>query len=285
MYCDKAPPTTNPKSWKLEKALTACDTEFFCVLDDDTVLDLRGLRDAEIHLQHCDLYTGLPRYEVKGSAWSLLLAHFVNNNAILTYLPLLEFTQPLSINGMLYIVRTSAWRALGGFSPLFKEICDDFAVRCQAHSNGWRIAQGCTPHHVYTTIRSWRDYVSIQHRWNLFATILLSNQQMHLKATLTLLLALPPMLLWGSLGGIFMSKALLVACLALLILRHLTLVTLHRVAFRRASDLSPAISIAAELLQPFHFAHALCVKTIRWRNKVIHVSARDGFKLLQEVQS
>lgn len=285
LHCDEAPATTNPKSWKLQKALARCYTEFFCVLDDDTVVDLRGLRDAEIHLQYCDLYTGLPRYEVKGGVWSLLLAHFVNNNAILTYLPLLEFCQPVSINGMFYIVRTSAWSALGGFSPLFNEICDDYAVRCQAHSNGWRIAQGSTPHHVHTTVKSCRDYVAIQHRWNLFAVLLLLKQPTHLKATLTIILALPPMLLWGSLWGIFVSKSLCVASLLLLALRHFTLAVLHRVAFQRSGELSPVISIAAELLQPFHFTHAVCAKTIRWRNKVIHVSTRDGFKLLQEVQS
>jgi hypothetical protein len=93
------------------------------------------------------------------------------------------------------------------------------------------------------------------------------------------------MLLWGSLSGIFLSKGLFIACLLVLTLRHFTFAALHRIAFRRASELSPAISIAAELLQPFHFAHALCVKTIRWRNKVIRVSAHNGFSLLQGVQS
>ena len=51
---------------------------------------------------------GASRYDVGATFWSSLTAHFVNNNSILTYLPVLAVLRPLTINGMFYVMRTGA---------------------------------------------------------------------------------------------------------------------------------------------------------------------------------
>ncbi len=282
LLCDEAPKCTNPKSWKLQKALEKCESEFFCVLDDDTVITAQTLRDAGRHLSTCDLYTGLPYYEDDGSIWARLLAHFVNNNSALTYLPLLNFGAPLSINGMFYIVRTREWKALGGFSTLMHQLCDDYAVRCLASAHNWRVVQGISPQYVGTTVSNMHHYVSIQHRWNLFALIFLKEQPFFLECVLFFLLVLPPALLWCSLVAIFLGRQLLVFALVFLVIRHAVVNALHRFTFSSSAQLSVKLSLLAELLQPFHGLHALFVRTIRWRSRTIRVISNSSFRILDE---
>jgi len=39
----------------------------------------------------------------------------------------------------------------------------------------------------------------------------------------------------------------------------------------------PVLSLFAELLQPLHLLHALCVRTVRWRSRRYRVRADGGF--------
>ncbi|MFN8708024.1 MAG: glycosyltransferase, partial [Planctomyces sp.] len=137
VVCPDAPSDVNPKSYKLQIALDAATSEFFVVIDDDTTIDAPAILQAIRAMKHCDLYTGLPCYQSDGRFWSRLLATFVNNNAAITYLPLLNFFPPISINGMFYIVRTERWRDSGGYTSLLQELCDDYAVRRHAAGFHW----------------------------------------------------------------------------------------------------------------------------------------------------
>ena len=55
----------NPKTAKLQLGLERVETELIAVLDDDAVLESDTLRRAIHALGVCDLYTGLPRYEIE----------------------------------------------------------------------------------------------------------------------------------------------------------------------------------------------------------------------------
>lgn len=280
MLCEPAPDDVNPKVFKLQQALNCCATPFFAVLDDDTTLQPASITAAMIHLQSCELYSGLPRYQDDGRFWSRMLAHFVNNNSIVTYLPLLNFAEPVSINGMFYIVRTESLQQTGGFTPLFHELCDDYAVRRQARKHKWRVVQGITPQVVETSVRNRQHYFAMMHRWMLFATLLIQDQSFLLQSVLTLLLGLPPLLLWISIAGTLLSPGLIPALIAMLVIRQVLLSQLYVRAFRQSGELSPVLSLVSELLQPFHAIQALLNRTITWRTHKIRVQSENRFQIL-----
>ena len=314
-FCPDAASNTNPKSFKLQLALAQITTEYLAVLDDDTTLPASSLIAALDLLEEHELYTGLPQYRADSGAASRLLSHFVNNNAVLTYLPLLNFAPPVTINGMFYVMRTAAWRQLGGFAAIMHELCDDFAVHRHAVSHGWRVVQGIAPQQIQTSVIGLRHYASLMHRWMLFATLLLRDQPWWVRLALVVLLGLPPLLLWLAIVASFgyaalyytalgetslgytvsgvplhgpaaVSPALAALVLAsLLALRHGILVAVHRLAFVADSKFHAGYSLLAELLQPFHVLHALCVRTIRWRSRLIRVAANNRFQVQREPAS
>lgn len=280
LLCDKAPEDINPKVFKLQQALIDCSTACFAVLDDDTVLEPECVSAALIHLKSCELYTGLPRYQDDGRFWSRMLAHFVNNNSIVTYLPLLNFAEPVSINGMFYVVHTELMQTTGGFTPLFHELCDDYAVRRHARKHHWRVFQGITPQIVETSVRNRQHYFAMMHRWMLFATLLIQDQTLLLQTSLTILLGLPPLLLWISIVGAILSPGLIPVLLAMLVMRQVLLSQLHMLAFRKSGELSPVLSLLSELLQPVHAVHGLIHRTIVWRTLRIRVQAENRFQIV-----
>ncbi|MBL8818123.1 MAG: glycosyltransferase [Planctomyces sp.] len=282
MLCEESPPTVNPKTFKLDKALRDCSTTWFVVLDDDTVITPQSLIHAEAHLRNGDLYTGLPRYQSDRRFWSRLLAHFVNNNAVLTYLPLLSFEPPVSINGMFYVVRTSVMQQSGGFGPLLNELCDDYAVRRHATKHDWRVIQGITPQTVQTSIEGYRHYFAMMHRWMLFASILIRDQSISVQLLLTFLLGIPPVLLWCSILLTCLMPEMTIQLFGLLVARYLLLNLVHLTAFRESRALSPVLSLTAELLQPLHALHGFLVRTIRWRRHTIRVCEGNRFEILKQ---
>ncbi len=283
IHCEDSPDSVNPKSFKLQKALDQAQTEYFAVLDDDTTLDARSLQGSLLFLQSCDLYTGLPCYHADAGFWSRLVAHFVNNNAVITYLPLLNFFPPVSINGMFYVLRTQPWRDIGGYIFILHLLCDDYAVKRHAATNGWKVMQGITSLNVQTSVQGASHYVSLMHRWMLFATLLMFDQSLRMQFLLTLMLGIPPLLLWMAM--ISCVGSLSWNCLAglglLLVLRHATLKRLHRAAFGQQQNFGCLLSLLSELLQPFHAVHGLCVRTIRWRSRVIRVDTENQFVIQQ----
>ena len=133
-----APAGTNPKLWKLEAARAATDAPAFLVLDDDTRMPAATLAALTAALERHDLATSLPVYRA-GAGWpSRLLAQFVANNAATTYLPLVPWLAPITINGMAYLLRRSRLDATGGFAPLFPHLTDDLAVAARVRAL-WKI--------------------------------------------------------------------------------------------------------------------------------------------------
>ena len=77
------------------------------MLDDDTRMPAATLAALTAALERHDLATSLPVYRA-GAGWpSRLLAQFVANNAATTYLPLVPWLAPITINGMAYLLRRS----------------------------------------------------------------------------------------------------------------------------------------------------------------------------------
>jgi ceramide glucosyltransferase len=267
--CQPVTGNVNPKLVKLQVGLSAVLTEFVAVLDDDTRLSADHLGKALAALRSCDLYTGLPCYEPGKTLWSSLVAHFVNNNSILTYLPVLPLVGPLTINGMYYVMRGETLWEGGGFTPIRDQLCDDYALARLLRSRGRVIRQGITPQQLRTTVSGPGRYFTLMHRWFVFANLLVRDQPLPIKALLIALLGLPPCLLWIGLLSLCagLPGALLFA--ATLLVRYLVIRGLHRVVFGRLLPLSFVLSPVSELLQPIHLLHATLWQTIRWRTRRI----------------
>jgi len=192
-----APPEgVNPKLFKLEAAYLSMPPGILLVLDDDTRLGRAGFEALISALSMGELATGLPFYREADNTAGNLLAQFVNNNAALTYLPLLNLAAPVSINGMCYALRTETLRDLGGFSPLFRHLTDDLAVADAVRKTGGRIIQTPFPQEVATTMRDLRQYIAQMHRWYVFALLLMRRRGVVLNLLMIVFYAVPPLLLW-----------------------------------------------------------------------------------------
>jgi ceramide glucosyltransferase len=180
---------------------------------------------------------------------------------------------------MAYAIRGRTLERFGGFGPLVGHLTDDLAVARVVLASGGRIAQTALPQWVQTTVPDGSRYVRLMHRWFLFASLLLRHQPRHLQIVIAFLYALPPILLWAVvIATVAEGSAVAMATLAVaLIVRSLTLVALQRRIYGRSLH-RPMLSLASELLQPFHLVHATLVRTIVWRTRRYVVSDIDSFR-------
>ena len=274
-----APDGVNPKVFKLAAALPDVVEPVLVVLDDDTRLSSHALARMVDELRHADLVTALPCYRDDGAPGARLMAQFVNNNAALTYLSLLPWRAPVSINGMCYAMHTAKLKASGGFLPIARHLADDLALARSLRAQGAVLHQSTASVEVQTHTPSLAHYHRQMHRWFLFATLLLRGEPPLLRALVALLHGLPPLLLAGLLIGALVHPVgpAGVAAFAVLLLRAGSLVGLQRRLTGRARH-RPLASVLAELLQPLHLLHAAVVRRIRWRTRVYDVRANDDFR-------
>ena len=282
VLCPRCPPGINPKLFKLDRALPEVTTDCFAVLDDDTTLTPGLLPRAVAAIAAADLYTGLPRYAPGQTFWSDLVSQFVNNNSATTYLSLLDWTGPLTINGMFYVMRTETLRKLGGFTPILQRLCDDYAIARLVLENGGRIRQGTGSPLLRTSVSGRDHYISLMHRWFVFANVLVRDQRPVTQLLLAAWLGLPPLLLWGSLLALFGRWPGMFVLLATLVVRQ---VVLHLVNRRIFPDAPPRLSWwrspFAELLQPIHLIHALVSPIIQWRKRRIRAGSKGTFEFVE----
>lgn len=276
--CAEPPPGINPKLFKLERARPMVSGGAFVVVDDDTRVTRVGIAALLAGLDRDTITTGLPCYLDRGDLPSRLVSQFVNNNAALTYLPLLVFAPPPTINGMTYAIGASTLASLGGFTPLMRHVADDLAVAERVRGTGGTIQQTPFPQFVATSVQDWGHYWRLMHRWFVFATLLLRQQTAAYAVLIGVLHGVPPVLLWmlvlSALAAPGVSTlAILVSVIAA---RAATLLLVQRAITGRGRH-AAAVSIAAELLQPVHMIHALCSSRIRWRTRHYTVRAHDDF--------
>lgn len=275
----QAPQGVNPKLFKLEQARAQVKTEAILVLDDDAVLSAASLRTMLGELTDNSLVTALPWYRAADNLPSRLLAQFVNDNSALTYLPLLPFAPPLTLNGMCYLIRCDVLARVGGFTSILHHLTDDLALATLLNREGVRIVQSTAAVRVQTSVPDARRYFRQMHRWFLFATLLMREKSVRINLAISLLQGLHPLLLWA---------LLLMACSSLVHTGILLLVLVVRHLALRAAQCSvaaeipahPLLSLLSELLQPFHLLHALCNRTIYWRSRRYRIFSNDRFTSL-----
>jgi ceramide glucosyltransferase len=268
----------NPKLFKLEAALRIASAGMLIVLDDDTRLLRKGFEALWDALERCELSTGLPFYRDADNFHGRLLAQFVNNNSALTYLPLLPLSEPVSINGMCYAVKTSTLIELGGFTPILHHLTDDLAVADLVRASGGRIVQTPFPQEVATTVNSLSRYISQMHRWYVFALLLMRRQSPAIYVAMLVLCGLPPILMViGIVQAVMNPSPLFLSVLGVTLLcRAMVLMLLQRFLSGRVRH-RPFLSLLSELLQPLHLLHALLIRSIRWRTRHYRVFDNDRF--------
>jgi ceramide glucosyltransferase len=275
------PPATNPKVFKLALALPECG-ELVAVLDDDTVLPAGALDLACRELSLGDLVTGIPVYRPGGGPYGRLVAAFVNGSALITYLPVLRFASPVTINGMFYLTRRSVLESLGGFERIADRLCDDYELAKLYRAAGRPIVQSAIVHPLATTVPSLTSYLRLMRRWMLFAQQLFREELPLTAIGLVILPSLLPLALL-ILAAVSARPALLGVVLAAMALKATAMALLRRRA-AGGTEAQPGslgivagvlLEMAADLLVPLNTATALIKPgTVRWRDRVIQV--RDG---------
>ncbi len=271
------PQGRNPKVFKLALGLPLVFGPLIAVLDDDTVLPAGALARARLALGPLgqgDLVTGLPYYRAEGSFWSRLVAAFVNSNALVTYLPILFFRQPVTINGMFYLTRKETLESLGGFAAIEEKLCDDYELARLYLRAGLRIVQTAVIHPISTTVRGAVDYFRILRRWMVFANHLFRDAIDLPMIGLVVLPALMPPLLVVLAG--FAGGPAFAATLAGLLAKAAAMAAVRRRAIGSRETASGILfEVLADLLQPLHAVTALFrPRAIRWRSRSIIVE--DG---------
>lgn len=276
----QAPEGENPKLFKLERARGIVGSHIFMVVDDDTRMPASSAEAIVSSLARGEVTTALPGCLDDGRWPSALLAEFVNNNAALTYLPLLTVCPPVTINGMAYAMRSETIERIGGFGPIMRSITDDLAVAEEVLKRGGRICQTAAPVWVETTVVDVGHYLRQMHRWYLFALLLCLRQPVRMQALITALNVTPALLLWSIAVATILepSTAAIVVALMVLLTRSIALMYLQRRIYGRAIH-RPLLSIVSELLQPLHLLHAASQRAITWRRRRYRVHADGSFEV------
>lgn len=94
----------------------------------------------------------------------------------MTYLPLLPYAPPLTLNGMCYVLKAETLERVGGFAPIMRHLTDDLALATMLTHSGVRIVQSTATVSVQTSVPDVRRYARQMHRWFLFATLLMREK-------------------------------------------------------------------------------------------------------------
>jgi ceramide glucosyltransferase len=267
------PPGTNPKVFKLALAQDRCG-ELVAVLDDDTVLPTGALDRARRELCRGDLVTGLPMYRTGHGFYGRLVAAFVNGSALVTYLPVLWFTRPVTINGMFYLTRRSVLDSLGGFAAIQNRLCDDYEIAKLYRHGARRIVQSTIIHPLSTTVPGLRAYARLMRRW-MFCAGQLFREELPLAAVVFVVLpSLLPLALaiTAAAGG---QPPLLAVVLGAMAVKAAAMAVLRwRAAGTADGPREALLEMLADLLVPLNTASALVRPgMVQWRDRVIKVDA------------
>lgn len=277
--CPPCPVGASPKTFKLHLAEARIETEAFAVVDDDTRVTAEGIAALLDGLRIADASTGLPCYVPGVGPWSRLLAQFVNDQSILTYLPIAALGTPHVLNGMTWAMRRSTLHRLGGFGPLLPLLADDLAVAGRVRAAGGAIDQTEVPQFVSTTVPDGRRYRELMHRWLVFAGLALRAEQPGGRVGIVAGYALPTTLL-----GVLVARcsvrptgAAVAALAGTLVLRSVVIASAQRILTGRARHDAP-LSLAGELVLPLQLAGAMLDRRIVWRGRRYLVHANDRFE-------
>lgn len=273
---DDVPQEVNPKVYKLKQVIREIQTEYFIVLDDDSVFNRKRLDEMSHYEKRTDewIVTGIPYNDGQTGIWSKLVAAFVNSNSLLTYFSMARVQANQTINGMFYISRTETFCRLNVFERVQYELCDDLAVAAFLQRQGVKIIQSRIPCNVRNTVLEPKKYVLLMKRWLLFAAIYMKT----FPSLALFLLVIVPSFLPGLLllFSLFLGWKFLVTSLLLFIGKALLLSQFrNKVLEQKEKNRAVFYEVLNDLLLPVLFIYTIMTPPIiQWRNKKIKVT--DG---------
>ena len=210
-----------------------------------------------------------------------MLARFVNDNAVLTYLPPRLRERTPTLNGMCWAIRRDALHGIGGFETKLGHLTDDLAMAQSVLAAGGRIDQRSEPVWMRTTLPDLRSYALQMHRWMLFARLLLHSQPWRSRLRIAIGHGLPVLLpifaltIFALAPSRFGGALLAFGAFAHVAGRH----RLQRACAGSATaKIEPLLSLIIALLLPLHTLHAWLDRRIRWRSHRYRVHASDRFE-------
>jgi ceramide glucosyltransferase len=281
------PDGCNPKMFKLIEGIPRATGEYIAVLDDDTALPAGAFEQCLPYLAAPDagLVFGLPYYVSFDNLWSSLIACFVNSNSLLTYIPYTYLSEPLTINGMFYVLRRETLAALGDLRGLETQLCDDYAVARHVLHNNFKLVQTPLRHTIRTTVTDARHYLSLLTRWLIFPQAsIMRTAAWRVQAVFygfAFLPALFPLLL--TLAACWWNTSLVwLFWLAYLALNNALVAWLNRRYLESATPLRKLpLVLLMQILLPLHLLWSLVApRRINWRGHLMHVQTDGGFRFI-----
>lgn len=282
------PKDVNPKTFKLIKGVDIAKHDFIAILDDDTILPSNQLQNCVHHLKHQDvgLCFGLPYYLNHSNIWSSLVTCFVNSNSLLTYVPYTFLIDPITVNGMFYVVHKQQLQDFGGFTSIKHQLCDDFAIANLFLNNGKKLRQTPLLHGISTQVNDCVHYHKLISRWMIFMKETLAKDlKLPTRILFFLVIMLPSfvgpaLLIYSCIQPGMTSASLLIGyvvyCYSIFL--HLSRRFLNSSTPLLHSLLQPFIL----LIVPFQFTLTLISgNTINWRGHVMHVKKSGQFEFVK----
>ncbi len=278
----------NPKMVKLAAGVRLAQGDVICVLDDDTRLPDGAFERCLPCLDepNVGLVFGLPYYLSFHTFWSQAVACFVNSHSLMTYIPYLRFSPPLTINGMFYCIRRSVLDQVGGFEGLELPLADDFAISQRMRQHGLLLRQAALVHGISTTISGPRHYLSLIQRWFIFPRESLMRYLKPQEQALIYGLALLPMFFaWGfALFAGLRPSIWTLGGLALYVLYHYAIFAwFNRAYFHGATPWGRSVWVPVlQFILPLQILAAfLSPQRILWRGHTLEVERGGGFRFVR----
>ena len=282
------PDGISPKTFKLIAGLKKARGEVIAVLDDDTMLPDGGFEMCVPFLSQpgVGLAFGLPYYVNFSNVWSALVSCFVNSHSLLTYIPYTFLIEPMTINGMFYVVKRDILERAGGFAGLESAVCDDYAIARRFRAHNYRLAQTPLCHGITTQVQSFGHYLSLLKRWLVFPQIsIMKTAPLSELAVFYSMAVLPPFFPLLVIGGVLLwpSRYAILAALLYFGFNFYMMVQFNRHYLYRATPHGKMIGMfVIQLLLPFQiFGALLRPGQINWRGHTLHLTARGRFHFVR----
>jgi ceramide glucosyltransferase len=276
----------NPKMFKLMAGLPLAQGDVICILDDDTRLPDDAFETCLPYLEKpkVALVFGLPYYVTFQNLWSQWVACFVNSHSLLTYIPYLQWHEPVTINGMFYCLRRDVLQQIGDFAGLDEMLADDFAICHKVRQSGWQVYQTPVVHGVGTTVTGARHYFSLMQRWFIFPRESLLRYLTGYEQFLVYSLAFAPMFfVWGFVAwAVLWPSAWTGMGLALYLLLHYATFAWFNIAYLRRA--TPWVASFWIWLLPFTLPVQVLValaspQRVVWRGNVMEAQQGGYFRI------
>lgn len=155
---------------KMQYGIAEATGEILCFIDDDIALKPNAMKEMIPYLLEPGVGAtfGLASAISWNNIWSSLMSAFVNNNALLTYIPVTYIIPPFTITGHIFAVTRKNFDAANGFNNMQQQINDDHELAFRLQDIGLTLKQTPIIYRVSNEFMSFSEYANQIKRWFVF---------------------------------------------------------------------------------------------------------------------